>query len=68
MGDYRAYKLDESGKTTGPPFIVRCEDDGTALMLVRQLADGQTREIWEGARRVAEANLGAPPGGSQGDA
>jgi hypothetical protein len=66
MGDYRAYKLDESGKTTGPPYIVRCEDDDTALVLVRQLADGQTREIWEGARRVAEAKLGAQSDGSRG--
>ena len=53
MADYRIYKLDGSGKTTGPPYIVRCEDDDTVLDLARPLADGQTREIWEGARRVA---------------
>jgi hypothetical protein len=53
MADYRVYKVDGSGKTTGPPYIVRCEDDDTALILARPLADGQIREIWEGARRVA---------------
>ena len=53
MGDYRIYKLDKSGKTTGPPHIVRCEGDDAALILARLLADEQTREIWEGARRVA---------------
>ena len=53
MGDYRVYKLDKSGKTTGPPYIVQCEDDDAALVLARLLADGQIREVWEGARRVA---------------
>ena len=53
MGDYRVYKLDKSGKATGPPYIVQCEDDDAALVLARRLADGQIREIWEGARRVA---------------
>jgi hypothetical protein len=53
MSDYRIYKLDKSGKTTGPPYIVQCEDDGAALILARLLADDQAREIWEGARRVA---------------
>src|SRR5262245_13118849 len=53
MGDYRVYTPDNSGKATGPPFIVQCEDDGAALTLARLVADDQTREIWEGARRVA---------------
>lgn len=53
MADYRVYRLDGSGKTTGPPCIVRCADDDTALNLARPLARGQTSEIWEGARRVA---------------
>jgi hypothetical protein len=53
MGDYRIYKLDKSGKTTGPPYIVQCEGDDAALSLAWLLADEQTREIWEGARRVA---------------
>lgn len=53
MSDYRIYKLDKSGKTTGPPYIVQCEGDDAALILARLLADEQTREIWEGARRVA---------------
>jgi hypothetical protein len=53
MGDYRVYRLDKSGKTTGPPLIVQCEDDDAALIFVRRLADDQIQEIWEGARRVA---------------
>ena len=53
MGDYRVYTLDGSGKTTGPPYVVRCEDDDAALILAQRLADDHTREIWEGARRVA---------------
>jgi hypothetical protein len=53
MNDYRIYKVDRSRKTTGPPYIVRCEDDDAALMLARLIADDQAREVWEGARRVA---------------
>ena len=52
MGDYRVYKLDQSGKATGPPLIVQCEDDDAALVFARPLADGQIQEVWEGARRV----------------
>jgi hypothetical protein len=62
MGDYRIYKLDRSGKTTGPPYILRCEDDDAALILARLFADDQTREIWEGARRVASISaIGSAP-------
>ena len=53
MGDYRVYRLDNSGKATGPPLIVQCEGDNAALILARLVPDDQTREIWEGARRVA---------------
>ena len=35
MSDYRIDKFDKSGKTTGPPYIVQCEDDDGALMLAR---------------------------------
>ena len=57
MSDYRVYKLDESGKTTGPPYIVQCEDDDAALILARRFVDGEIREIWEGARRVATISV-----------
>ena len=57
MSDYRVYKLDKSGKTTGPPYIVQCEDDDAALILARRLVDGEIREIWEGARRVATISV-----------
>jgi len=60
MADYRVYKLDGAGKTTGPPTIVRCEDDAAALDLARPLADGHTSEIWEGARRVATIDWASP--------
>ena len=53
MNEYRFYKLDNSEKTTGPPYVVQCEDDDAARNLAQLFVDGQTREIWEGARRVA---------------
>ena len=63
MGDYRIYLLDKSGKTTGPPYVVQCEDDDAVLILARGLpADDQAREIWEGARRVASISaIGSAP-------
>jgi hypothetical protein len=27
MDEYRIYKVDKSGKTTGPPYIVQCQDE-----------------------------------------
>ena len=33
MTDYRVYKLDSSGKTTGPPLIVNCENETQRLSL-----------------------------------
>lgn len=62
MSDYRVYRLDRSRKTTGPPYVVRCEDDGAALIVAQRFADDHTREIWEGARRVATISaIGSEP-------
>lgn len=62
MGDYRVYKLDKTGKTTGPPYVLRCEDDDAALILAQRFTDDHTREIWEGARRVATISaVGSEP-------
>ena len=54
MTDYRVYKLDSSGKTTGPPLIVQCEDDDAALIIAKRTmaGEGHTIEIWNGARRI----------------
>ena len=53
MNEYRFYKLDTWEKTTGPPYVVQCEDDDAARNLAQLFADGETRDIWECARRVA---------------
>jgi hypothetical protein len=58
MTDYRVYRIDPAGKTTGPPLILQCEGDDAALilatraMMTRQQSDGHMIEIWDGARRV----------------
>ena len=50
MTDYRIYRLDKEGHVQGPPVIVSCEDDETAVAKAKQYVDG---EVWDLARRVA---------------
>ena len=45
MTDYRVYKLDNSGKTTGPPLIVYCEDDDAALIIAKRTMAGEGHTI-----------------------
>ena len=52
MTDYRVYKLDSSGKTTGPPLIVNCEDETQRIAKRTMAGEGQTIEIWNGGRRI----------------
>jgi hypothetical protein len=53
MTDYRVYELDSSGKTTGPPLIVYCDDDAALIIAKRTMAgEGHTIEIWNGGRRI----------------
>lgn len=53
MPDYRIYRVDKEGHVQGPPVIVSCEDDGTAIAKAKQYVDGLAIEVWDRARRVA---------------
>jgi hypothetical protein len=53
MTDYRVYKLDSSGKTTGPPLIVYCEDDDAALIIAKRTMAGRGSHHRDLERRQA---------------
>ena len=53
MTDYRFYALDDSGKVSTPPVILKCDDDDEALSQAKNLVGEWPIEIWEGRRRVA---------------
>ena len=49
---YRLYEIDEAGHVRGPPRIVRCKDDNSALSEAQQYVDGHAIEVWTEAKRV----------------
>ena len=53
MTDYRIYQVDKNGHVQGPPFIVNCEDDETAIAKAKQYVDGLAIEVGDGGCRVA---------------
>lgn len=53
MPEYRIYSIKADGHVAGPPRSVECERDGEAIEKAKQLIDGNSLEIWDGARRVS---------------
>lgn len=53
MTPYRIFPLDKNGRIFGPPIVVTCVSDHSALTLARaRLASRQQGEVWIGERRV----------------
>lgn len=52
MTIYRVYKLRDDGRVSGPPHVVDCRDDKSALNEARRLFRGHLREVWDLARFV----------------
>ena len=49
---YKLYRLNKDGRVTGPPQIVRCEDDDAVLKEARKYVDGHAIEVWRYNNRV----------------
>lgn len=49
---YRLYNLDHDSWVSGPPQIIKCEDDDAALIEARRCVDDHAIEIWRGDKRV----------------
>jgi hypothetical protein len=46
MIPYKLYRLNKEGRVSGPPQIVRCEDDDAVLIEARKYVDGHAIEVW----------------------
>ena len=55
MTVYRVYKLREDGRISGPPHVIDCRDDETAMREARRLLRGYAREVWDLARLVGKS-------------
>ena len=51
--EYRLYRVDKDGLIQGPPAIIVCENDETAIAEAKRYVDGLAIEVWDRARRVA---------------
>ncbi len=53
MPEYRIYRMDRTAeRSSTPPVVVICEDDGEAEHEARKMLDGHALEIWHGPRKV----------------
>jgi hypothetical protein len=52
MLDYRVYLLDEDGRVSQIPRMIRCMTDDDATRRARYLQESQGVEVWQGARLV----------------
>ena len=50
MTDYRLYLV--AGDRLGPPRLIACPDDATAIMWADDLREGKAAELWCGGRLV----------------
>jgi hypothetical protein len=58
MLEYRVYLLDNQGRVSHIPRMIRCPTDEDATRRARQFQEHQAVEIWQGARLVIKI---APP-------
>lgn len=59
VGDYRLYRLDESGRIVSAEWI-EAADDEQALVKARDLCHGALHELWDHHRLVARIEPDAP--------
>jgi hypothetical protein len=52
MIDSRIFKTSENGSVTAPAEIIRCATDEEAIERARAFVNGQSVEVWDGARQV----------------
>ena len=52
MADYRAYRVNKSGRISRPPTIIDADSDEQAAELAAQILEGHDLELWHGARHV----------------
>jgi hypothetical protein len=52
MLTYRAYQVDEAGHVLGPPEVIYCNDDDTAIDRAKPLANRRDVELWQLDRLV----------------
>ena len=52
MPHYRIYRTTADGHILGPPNVVECPDDQTAVGKAARVANGSAAELWEGARFI----------------
>jgi hypothetical protein len=52
MLDYRVFLLDDEGRVSQVPRMIRCTTDEDAMRRARQFQEHQAVEIWQGARLV----------------
>jgi hypothetical protein len=59
---YRFYRLKKGGHTAGPPEILDCRDDASAIAKAKELLNVLEIEVWDGARRVINLQPGSAAG------
>ena len=48
MPEYRIYTVGKDGHISGPPVLVDCPDDQTAVLEARRIHNGHAIEVWKG--------------------
>jgi hypothetical protein len=67
VSDYRCYPVTPSNSIAGPPQIIDCVDDKTAISKARQMLADHPFEVWQGARKVYASNEATGERTSAGD-
>jgi hypothetical protein len=52
MPEYKLYRLGPDGHVDGPPNLLHCMDDQSALDRAHQYLDGGAIEVWTDNRRI----------------
>ena len=58
MSDYRCYPITLSGLIDGPPWVLDCIDDGSAIDKAHAMLPEKRFEIWHGPRKVYTTKSG----------
>jgi hypothetical protein len=53
---YRIYTLSRYDRVRGPPRVIDCPDDDSAMHQARKFMDGRSLELWDGPRLVGRLN------------
>ena len=60
MLDYRVYILDEDGRVSRVPQIIRCASDADATRRARRLQSHLAIEVWQSKRLVVKLDPPKP--------